>query len=318
MRIISAEEVEAALTWPEVMEIVKNAMMEVSKGNIIAPQRTMMPIDGPNGMGIMPGGMQNPPVHGIKLISLYPDNPKKGLSSHQGLMVVFDSKTGTPIAGLDAGALTALRTPAASVAATCVLARKNSEIFTIIGTGEQAHRHVEAFLACTDAKEIRIWGRRYDAAKALVERLQSVNPAASIVHAVEGVQQAVAGADVITCVTAAPSPILKGAWLEPGQHVNLVGSSIRKFREIDAEGVSKLRYFVDSRDSASSQAGEYLDELENGTIGTDYIISEIGDVFSGDVEGRLNEDEITGYKSLGVAAQDLSVSWTIVQKLGLA
>lgn len=317
MHLVSAKEVEAALSWPEVVDVVKNAMIEVSKGRIVAPQRSMMPVDGRNSMGVMPGAMQNPAVHGIKLISLYPDNPKKGLSSHQGLMAIFDSETGTPIAGLEAGALTALRTPAATVAATHALARKNAEIFTILGTGEQAHRHIEAFLACTTAKEIRVWGRRYDAAKALIQRLQSLNPTASIVHAVEDIRQAVAGADVITCATAAPSAILKGAWLEAGQHVNLVGASIRKFREIDGEGVSRLRYFVDSRDSATSQAGEYLDELENGTITADHIICEIGEVLGGDVEGRLNDEQITGYKSLGVAAQDLSVSWAIVQKLGL-
>jgi len=147
MRIITTEEVEETLSWSETVDILNDAMIKISKGKTSAPLRTMMPLGNNNGMGMMAGAMENPAVHGIKLISLYPDNPQKGLSSHQGIMVIFDSKTGTPIAGLEAGALTALRTPAATVLATYALAREDAAIHTILGAGEQAQRHLEAFLA---------------------------------------------------------------------------------------------------------------------------------------------------------------------------
>jgi alanine dehydrogenase len=313
MRIVSAQEVEKLLSWSETVEILKGAMIDVSMGRTQAPLRSMMPVGNNNAMGMMAGAMDTPPVHGIKLLSLYPDNPKLGLSSHQGIMVIFDSKTGTPIAGLEAGALTALRTPAASVLATGILARENSQIHTIIGAGEQGQRHLEAFLACGSAKEIRVWARRPQAADALLKRIG----APSLARVVEDIKDAVTGADIVTCVTASPTPVLKGAWLENGQHVNLVGSSVRNFREIDGEGVSLLRYFVDFRESANAQAGEYLEELEQGRITKDYIVGEIGEVLSGSIQGRTDKNQITGYKSLGVAAQDLSVSWAILQKLGI-
>ncbi len=313
MHIVTAEEVETALGWPQAVDILKTTMIDVSLGKIHAPLRTIMPIADNNCMGMMPGAMDNPPVHGIKLLSLYPENPKKGLSSHQGMMLIFDSKTGTPIASLEAGALTALRTPAATVLATGILARENAEIHTILGAGEQAQKHLEAFLACGNAREIRLWARRPEAATALLQQMN----APTHVRAVVNIRDAVTDADIITCVTASPAPVLKGAWLEAGQHVNLVGSSVRKFREIDSEGVALLRYFVDYRESANAQAGEYLDELELGNIGENYIIGEIGEVLNGDIQGRTDENQITAYKSLGVAPQDLSISWAILQKLGL-
>jgi len=313
MRFITAQEIETVLSWPEVVDVVRDAMIEVSSGGMIAPPRVRMAIDDVNGMGMMPGAVRKPAVHGIKLNSLYPGNPKKGLSGHLGMMVLFDSSTGLPVALLEAGALTALRTPAATVLATQTLAKKDASVFAILGTGEQAHRHLDAFLECCSPREIRIWGRRTEAAEALAATANDPDK----VRAVDDIRDAVTGADVITTVTSSPTPILQGEWLQPGQHVNLVGSSMRTSREIDAEGVTRLRFFVDSRDSASKQAGEYLEELEQGRISEEHIIGEIGEVLLGNVDGRTSDAQITGYKSLGVAAQDLVVSWAIAQKLGL-
>ena len=313
MHIIDAEQVETTLSWPETVEIIRQTMIDVSKGAIKAPLRTIMAIDDNNRMGMMPGAIDNPPVHGIKLISLYPDNPSKGLSSHQGMMVIFDSRTGTPIASLEAGALTALRTPAATVVATRELARKSSKIHTILSAGEQAHKHLEAFLACSEIKEFRIWARRPEAASEMLDKMNAPDS----VKVIEDIEQAVKGADIITSVSASPEPILMGKWLEPGQHVNLVGSSVPQFREIDTEGVLKLSYFIDYRPSTEAQAGEYIDELKAGNITEEYILGEIGEVLGGNIPGRTSDDQITAYKSLGVAPQDLTVSWEILKKLGL-
>ena len=313
MHIVTAEQVESTLSWKQVVEILGQTMIEVSQRRFLGPLRSMMPVNNNNLMGIMPGSMENPAIHGIKLISLYPDNPQKGLSSHQGLMVIFDSKTGTPVAGLEAGSLTALRTPAATVLATNQLARNDAKVHTILGGGEQAQRHLEAFLTCGNATQIRLWARRPQSAKELLKKIS----APSHVSVIEDIEEAVNGADIITCVTASPTAILKGAWLEPGQHINLVGSSVRKYREIDSEGVALLRYFVDYRESTNAQAGEYLEELEQGNITEDYIVGEIGEILNDDIKGRTDDNQITAYKSLGVAPQDLSVSWAILQKLGL-
>lgn len=288
-------------------------MIEVSNGRVTAPLRSKMEIDQGNALGMMPGAMQDPAVHGMKLINLYPGNPAKGLSSHLGVMVLFDSPTGLPIAVLDAGALTSLRTAAATVLATKTLARKDSEVFGIIGAGDLARQHIDAFLACNCARKIRVFARRREAGRALSEKIGD-NPN---VELVENINDAISGCDVITTVTSSPVPVVKGKWLEPGQHINLVGASIRSHREIDGHGVTRLQYYVDARDSAENQAGEYLDELEQGRISQDFIRGEIGEILGGSVKGRSGSDQITAYKSLGVAAQDLAVSWAITQELGV-
>lgn len=318
MRIVTGPEIDAALPLADGVEIIDRAMREVSAGRADQPLRWLMPLAGGNAMGIMPGALRGSPadglpagirqtdgpaVHGVKLISLYPDNPAKGLPSHLGTLVLFDSDTGTPLAVIDASVLTTRRTAAATVVATRALARPGSRVHALIGTGELAGAHLEAFAAALPFEETRIWGRNTAAAKALAVRHDGL---AGRIVVVERIEEAVSGADVVTTVTAAKQPILFGCDLEAGQHVNLVGASMADAREIDDEGVARGRIFTDYRPSAEQQAGELIGAIAAGVVTADHLVGEIGAVLSGDLAGRRDGAEITVYKSHGIAAQDLA------------
>ncbi|MCG6856962.1 MAG: ornithine cyclodeaminase family protein [Salaquimonas sp.] len=309
---ISAKEIARILPVGECIDLIEKAMVAVSSGLTDQPLRSIMPLKDGNAMGMMPGAMRDPAVHGMKLISLYPDNPRRGLSSHQGLMLIFDTENGTPVACLDASELTALRTAAATAAATRALARPDSRVLAILGAGEQADHHLPAQMAVRDYRQVRVWTRTFEHARDYADRHGGDAPE---IAAFATAQEAVAGADVIVTVTASPEPVLKGAWLEAGQHINLVGASIAAAREIDDEGVACGRYFVDLKSSAAVQAGEYLGALESGAITEAHLLGEIGEVYSGEIAGRTSSDEITIYKSLGTAAQDLAAGYEILRRL---
>lgn len=311
MRQISSDEVYALLPMADCIDIIEAAMIAVSRGKATLPLRSIMPLGNGNAMGIMPGGLTDPHVHGIKLVSLYPENPKQGLSSHQGVILLFDSRDGRPVAAVDGASVTAQRTAAASAAATRALSRRDSRVLAILGAGEQADHHLPAHLCVRPFDEIRVWTRTFANAQAFAAR-----HAASVasIRAVATAREAVDGADVIVTATASPTAILKGEWLEPGQHVNLVGASVAAAREIDDEGLAKARYFVDTLAGAKVQAGEYIDALKSGAIGDAHILGEVGKVYDGSLQGRLSNRDITIYKSLGVAAQDLVTAYEVISR----
>lgn len=311
MRQISADQVYALLPMADCIDVVEAVMIGVSRGQANLPLRSIMPLSGGNAMGIMPGGLALPHVHGIKLVSLYPDNPKQGLSSHQGVILLFDSANGTPIAVVDGASITAQRTAAASAAATRALARADARVLAILGAGEQADHHLPAMLCVRPFDEVRVWTRTPASAEAFAARHAGCG---ATIRACATAEDAVRGADVIVTATASPVPVLKGEWLQPGQHVNLVGASVASAREIDDAGVARGRLFVDTLAGASVQAGEYLDARAAGAIAGDHILGEIGRVYDGTLPGRLGADDITIYKSLGVAAQDLAAAYQVLQR----
>lgn len=313
MRQISSEEVYAVLPIGDCIDVVEAAMIAVSRGKANLPLRWLMPIGSGNAMGLMPGALADPPVHGIKIVSLYPENPRRGLSSHQGVILLFDSRDGRPIAAVDGASVTAQRTAAASAAATRALARKDARVLAILGSGEQADHHLPAHLAVRPFDDVRVWTRTPANGDAFV--LRHADSAVSLRH-VATVEEAVRGADVVITATASPTAILKGAWLEPGQHVNLVGASLASAREIDNAGVARGRYFVDTLAGAKAQAGEFIDALSAGIIEEAHILGEIGQVYDRTIPGRLGDGDITIYKSLGVAAQDLATAHEIFLRLG--
>jgi len=309
---ISGHEVERLLTYPLCIEAVASAMVEVSAGNVELPLRRGMPLMNKKGMlGMMAGHLGRPDCFGVKLNSLFPDNPKHGFSSHMGLYVLFEPDHGQPLAVLDANVITAIRTAAASAVATRALARADAKVLAILGTGEQAHAHLRALPHVRDLTEIRVWGRDLTKAQALIDGYRQ-EIAARLV-ASDDLTATITGADIICTVTAAKTPFFKGEWLRPGQHVNLVGASMATAAEADAETVVKSRFFVDYRPSTMDQAGEFLAALKAGLVKEDHIAGEIGEALAGKIEGRRSSDEVTVYKSLGIAAQDLAAAWVVFQ-----
>jgi ornithine cyclodeaminase len=243
------------------------------------------------------------------LISVFPGNFSLGRQSHQGLIILFENETGAPVCVVDAGEITAIRTAAASAVATDALARKDARRLAILGYGEQATTHARAIRKVRNLESISIWGRSPERAHAFAERMQEelTLPVATA----RDVKTAVSEADIICTVTSATEPILKGAWVRPGTHVNLVGSGFAGPVEVDNDLVVRSRFIADSREGVLAQGAEFLRAKAAGLVGDDHIIAEIGQVLAGEIEGRRSAEEITVYKSLGHVVQDLSTAWAL-------
>lgn len=305
MIVLSDKDVATLLPMETAVEVVERAMVAVSAGKATLPLRSIMDVGGPNKMGLMPGAMTDPACYGIKLVSLFPGNPEAGYSSHQGAIVLFESGHGSAVAMMNAGLLTAIRTAAASAVATKALAREDAKVLAIIGTGEQAEHHLDAMVAVRDITEVRVAGRRQEKAEAFIKHAKARFPSLSF-SAGTNIEAAAIGADIVCTVTAADEPVLFGDWIAPGVHLNVVGASIPSKREIDEALVKKSALYVDYRPSTFAQAGEVIGAIESGAITRDHVRGEIGEVLAGVVSGRGSPGEITLYRSLGIAAQDLA------------
>ena len=266
-------------------------------------------LDLPEGraFGSMLGAMLDDGTFGAKLVSVYPDNFAHGGHSHQGVVVLFHAETGAPSAILEAGEITAIRTAAASAAATDALARRDAGRLAILGYGEQAWRHVQAIKCVREIDRITVWGRSPAKARGFAERVGG--------EAFASVEDTVAGADIVCTVTAAPEPILESRWVADGTHVNAVGSSRAGPAEIDNALVARARFFADHRAGVLAQGAEFIRAREAGLIGEDHLLGEIGEVMAGTLPGRTGEGEITLYKSLGSIVQDLAAARHIVAQL---
>jgi alanine dehydrogenase len=311
--IVSGADVRRALPMSECIEAVARAMRALSKGGADVPLRTVMQLPGGrNFFGVMPGYLEDPRGLGAKMITVYPDNVKRGLPSHLGLVVLFDAQIGFPLAVMDAAEITAIRTAAASAVATRALARNDASQLAILGTGEQAVTHLEAISKVRALRSVRVWGRSIEKAERLAEEQ---GPRLSVrVEVSKTAEDAVKGADIVCTVTASRVPVLNGAWLGRGAHVNLVGASRPDAREADDDVVTRSRFFVDSRTSARAEAGELKHATDAGLVDESHILGEIGEVLSGSVVGRTGDHDITVYKSLGVAAQDLAAAHVIYER----
>ena len=309
MRFIDREEVTRRLTYETCIPIVRDAMIAFSKGETRQLLRSILPLSEGRLFGVMPGAMGARAPFGAKLISVFPENFARGIQSHQGLIVLFDPETGAPVCVVHAGEVTAIRTAAASAVATDALARKDARRLALLGYGEQAQTHARAIGKIRNLESIVVWGRSADRAHAFAERMQAELDIP--VTAAASVQQAVAEADIVCTVTAATEPILKGEWLRPGTHVNVVGSGYAGPAEVDNDLVVRSRFIADSREGVLSQGAEFLRAKAAGLVTDEHIVAEIGQVLAGDIEGRRSADEITVYKSLGHIVQDLASAWAL-------
>lgn len=313
MRVLGEADVRRLLPMDQAIEVVDAVMRRVSRGGARLPLRNVVPVGGGNMMGVMPGALDDPGCYGVKLVSLFPGNPARGLSSHRGAVVLFEPETGGAVAMMDAGLLTAIRTAAASAVATRALARPEAAVLTLIGTGEQAEHHLTAMLAVRPLTHLRVVGRSQASAGRFAAVAAAHHPGLSVSAGTDAAA-AVAGADVICTVTASPVPVLQGDWLSPGMHLNVVGASVASKREVDDATVRRARVFVDYLPSALAQAGEIVDMIAAGTLAAEDLCGEIGAVLDGQVAGRGDADQITLYRSLGIAAQDLAAAWHVLRR----
>lgn len=296
---------EIVLTYPAAIPLMRGAMIVLSQGGVAQPLRQIIPLADGAMFGVMPGA--SPDAFGAKLISVKPANFALGRPSHQGGVLLFDQANGAPVALVDAGALTAIRTAAASAAATDALARADARTLALLGYGEQALTHARAIAAIRPIEQIRIWGRRPDKAAALASRLEA--ELSVVATPAESAAAAVDGADIICTLTPAKEPILAGSAVTRGAHVNLVGAGHAGQREADDELVRRGRLFADHRESVLRQGGEVIHAIAAGLIDEAHVLGEIGQVFAGELPGRTSSSDITLYKSLGSIAQDLAAGW---------
>lgn len=301
MRVLNAEDVTRLLTMDDCIAAMEQAMRALVQDEVAVPPRLVMPlIDDTGLLFVMPGSSKA--IYGAKVTGLHPDNPRRGRPTIQGFVVLFDHETGTPLAIVDGGAVTALRTAGASGLATRELARSDARSHGIFGTGVQAASHIDAVAAVRDIDEVVVWGRSKEKAQALAGT-EAERTGLSI-RAAQDPREA-AACDVVSTVTGASEPILEGAWLTPGAHVNLVGAHSPTTREADSATITRASVFVETLETTLKEAGDILIPIEEGVFSKEAIRGTIGDVLLGSCPGRAEPNQITLYKSLGNTAQDL-------------
>lgn len=300
LRILTAQQVRRLLSMPDCIEVLAQAMRAASAGEVITPQRLVVPLQGESGWFLlMPGSATEPACYGAKIVSLHAQNPARGLPAIQGLVVLFDHDSGSPLTVMEGGELTAIRTAAASALAARELARPDARSHGILGSGALARTHIEAMFAVRPIEEVLVWGRNPDKARELVASLDDPR-----VQATDRPELA-AACDIVSTVTGASEPVLFGDWLQAGSHVNLVGAHSPVTREADEHAIARCDIYVDSLESARHEAGDLLIAIEKGALAETDIVGEIGEVLSGRKPGRRDARQITLYKSLGIVAQDL-------------
>jgi len=310
MRIITQSQIERLLPVDACVEVMRAAMVATSRRDVTLPIRQFMPIPkAPGKLAIMPGTLGDPACFGIKLVCKYDRPHGDPLGTHVGMVMLFDSEKGIPLAMVEGSSLTAIRTSAASALATDLLARESSSRLAIIGNGEQAMRHIHAMRTVRNIDHITVWGRDMERASQFAKAAADDTGVTTIAAASSA--EAVAQADIVCTTTSATEPVLFGEDIKAGQHINLVGSAIPTTAEVDDEAVSKSRYYVDYSDAAMAAAGELLGAIERGAVTKDHIMGEIGEVADGKAPARQSDDDITIYKSLGVSAQDLAAAHAV-------
>jgi ornithine cyclodeaminase len=316
IRILSAEDIRRLLPMAETIEVVKDAFVQLSEKKAQAPVRTSLKISpGGDAALIMPAFLEKSRALGAKLVTVFPANPQKGLPSTQALIFLMSAETGVPLAIFEGTYLTRLRTGAASGAATQMLSRADSEILAIFGAGGQALLQVLGVLAVRKIREIRIFDLIARQGEILKEELRSHPDLGEIkILRANSAEEAVAKADILVTATTSHSPVFPGKLLSPGTHINAIGAFTPEMQEVDEETILRSRIFVDSLITCLEEGGDIIVPLSKGLICREDIQGELGEVVSGKKEGRKTREEITYFKSVGNAVQDISVAQAVFRR----
>ena len=301
MLVLGQRDVVELLPMEDCIEVMAGALGALARGDSQVPLRTMMRLPNQRDIfALMPAYVGTPPAIGAKIISVFPGNHGTQLDSHQGAVLLFNAANGALEAVLDATAITSIRTAAVSALATRLLAREDADDLAIIGSGVQARQHLEAISLVRRIEHVRIWSRNKANARALRDRFA---PAADVFDTAE---EAVRGASIVCVATSATEPVVRGEWIAPGAHLNVVGSATPRAREVDSALVKRSRLFVDSRVSALKEPGDIIVPLEEGLIGPEHIVAEIGELAAGLRTFRRERNDVTLFKSLGLAVEDIA------------
>ena len=313
VRILNQAQVTALLPMAECIEVMERALRTLAEGDAQLPLRTVLKLpDGKGFFGVMPARLGAPDALGLKAITVFPGNEGTALDSHQGLVILFHPETGTPIAVLDASSITAIRTAAVSGVATRCLALPEAGDLALLGTGVQARTHLAAMRAVRRLRRVRAWSPSSERLAGFVtwardQLAVEVEPAGSP-------REAVLGADLICTVTASAVPVVQSEWVAVGTHLNAVGSSSPTRRELDTATIRRARLIVDRVESARAEAGDFLIPRREGAIDDSHILGELGDLLIGRIIGRTGPADLTVFKSLGLAIEDLAAAHHVLQR----
>lgn len=287
------------------IELMADALSALARGEVHQPLRTIVrPPDARGLLGLMPAYRSGERgAFGLKAICVFPENPAQDKDAHQGAVTLFSRDTGELLALMNASEITAIRTAAVSAVATRLLARENTQQLGIIGAGVQARTHLKALACVRPIQHARVAARNINHAEQLVREMQPHVPFP--IEAVQKNEDAVRNADLIVTATSSLEPVINKDWISEGAHVNAIGTHSPGSREIDSATMAVARIFVDRRESALNESGDYLLAAKEGLIGPENILGEIGELVIGTKQGRTSEDEITLFKSLGLAIEDV-------------
>jgi len=303
--ILDSEQIAGLLPMAECIELMSDALGSLARGEVFQPLRTIVrPLDARGLLGLMPAYRHGDHgAFGLKAICVFPGNPAIGKDAHQGMVILFSQETGEPLALMNASEITAIRTAAVSAVATRLLAREDAEELGIIGAGVQARTHLLALACVRQIKRARVACRNREHAEQLVREMREKVP--FTIEAVSSNEEAVRDADIVVLATSAQEPVIKRDWLADGAHVNGIGTHSPQSREIDSATMAAARIFTDRRESLLNEAGDYVLAAQEGAITPESVVAEIGELVIGTKPGRMSASEITLFKSLGLAIEDV-------------
>ena len=296
------------------IELMEDLFVKLEEGIADNPLRKAMVLPNKNGglLSMMPGYNSQKNIMGIKTVSVYPENADIGLESHQGTVTLFDSTNGIPLAIMDASQITSIRTAAVSAVATKALANKNSKVLAIIGSGVQAASHIEAMNTILDLDEIRVWSRNKKNVEIFIKN-QRKKYSIPFIHA-HSISDALENADVVCTTTSSNEPLIFSNHLTRGMHINAVGSSVKNAREFDGNAMKLSKLYVDKIESTLNESGDFLLAKKEGIIDDKHILGTIGEVLINNKNGRESKSDITLFKSLGLAIEDIATAFNIYEK----
>ncbi len=305
--VVSQREVPALLPMADCIEAMAGALRTLAAGDARLPLRPVVTLpDGRGTLAVMPAYLGGPPAIGLKAITVFPGNHGTPFDSHQGAVLLFDAERGSLLAMIDASSITAIRTAAVSAVATRMLARQDAGDLALLGTGVQALSHLEAMAQVRRLRRVRAFSR--DPRNVAGFAARAAGRLGIRVEAAASAREAVEGADLVCTTTASRTPVLEGSWLSPGAHVNAVGASLNDARELDTAAVAGAHLFVDRRESTLAEAGDFLIPRAEGAISDEHIRGEIGELLLGTRPGRTTREEVTLFKSLGLAVEDVAAA----------
>jgi alanine dehydrogenase len=312
MLVLSESDVHRLLPMPDLIDLMQSALAQFSTGHVKQPLRSVIEVGANGFFGVMPAFVPAIAALGTKLVTVFGGNASRGLPTHLATILLLDARTGQLLALLDGRYITEARTAAVSAVSARLLARADAATLAIIGSGVQARSHLEALAHVRTLREVKVWSPTAPHREAFAREMRAAT--AAPVRAVGSAREAVASADLVALVSSAREPVVSSDWISDGAHICAVGACRPDQREMETALVRRARLYVDSRTGALAEAGDIVLPIREGAIAEHHVVGELGEVAAGIVRGRTTESEVTIFKSLGMAVEDVAAAHVAVAR----